>query len=261
MSEKKLQTLKDFVGNRKCKDTHIQLFEHLSEQPDNVKPAGKALLILCTPRCGSTLFCEALNSCGLLGVAEEWFNYDYFAAWMTVMGRNVFDLSEYTNWLYDKTCRDTGTWVVKWHVGQLVAMNQDFSLGMESMDFHHVVYLCRRDKIAQAVSLVKAVTTDCYRSTEKETLECRMSRPAIASGLESITRFDNFARSYLWQYVNKSYAYEDFKCLGHESYNNTLKAMGKPASQFSVKTIKRQADHRNAQAIKDFRAYILGEIE
>jgi len=247
----------------RCKPTHVELFERLAASPDSERPVQTAGLILCTPRCGSTLFCEALNETGALGIAEEWLNYEYFVAWQQVVGASLFNLKKYCEWVFNKSSRNTGVWMLKWHVGQLIAMNQDFHLGIESMDFARIIYLYRRDKIAQAVSMVKAVTTDCFRSTEEENSDnYNMNRAIIGSAINNLCKFDHFARTYLKQYIDTMAAYEDFKNPEHPLYNEVMGFFGKPLRKsFPVTTVKRQADHRNVAAVRDFRSYILGEIE
>jgi LPS sulfotransferase NodH len=243
----------DFDG-KEPKESHLQLFK-----------------ALCTPRCGSTLFSEGLNSCGRLGICEEWFNYDYFNAYTTLLGVS-FNLTDYLEFVQRKSLRDTGVFCLKLHIGQLVQMNQDFSLGLETMDFDHIVYLNRRDKIAQAVSLCKAASSNQYRSYEKPTDKARTTRHAIASALENITKFDCFVRKYLWQYVDASYAYEDFRQLSTPqtyadlSYNEVLKALGAGLPNghtpcISVPHLKKQGNQHSRDAAEDFRRYLLGEIE
>jgi LPS sulfotransferase NodH len=248
----------------KPKKTHVELFEWLVTEPDATEPLKDALLVLCTPRCGSTLFCEALNSTGRLGHCEEWFNYEYFAAYMQVLGVQ-FCLQEYVNFVARKTMRDTGVWAIKWHVGQMVEMNQDFDLGMESMDFRHVVYLYRRDKIAQAVSLVRASATDQFRSYEEATGEEKMSRHAIATALEPIVKFDRFARQYLWKYVDAEYAYEDFDNLtiNWPCFNAVLTAMGKEPyhGKLSAGRLRKQSNQTSRDAAVDFLKYIVGDLK
>jgi LPS sulfotransferase NodH len=256
----------EYGVSKRAKSTHVELFKWLDDQPDDEKGLDKSLLILCTPRCGSTLFAEALNSSGRLGWCEEWFNYDYFDAYSQVTG-NTFTLSSYTDYIAKKAIRNTGVFCLKWHIGQLVSMNEDFHLGIESMDFNHVVYLYRRDKIAQAVSLLRAVTTEQFRSYEPVNGEVKFTRTGVASALESITKFDDFTRKYLWRYIDKAYAYEDFKRLdtpqerAFEGYNDTLKALGKDKATFTVDRLKKQRDYRNRDAAEDFRKYILGELK
>jgi LPS sulfotransferase NodH len=250
-----------FKLDGEVKDTHRELFEWLADQPDNTAPLDKALLILCTPRCGSTLFAEALNSSGLLGHCEEWFNYEYFNAYKEVLGRE-FILKDYVEFITRKSIRDTGVLCIKWHVGQLIAMNSDFDIGLESMDFDHIVYLYRRDKIAQSISLVKAIKSNQYRSYEAAQEPAVLTRHLIADAMMSVTKFDWFARKYLWGYVDAEYAYEDFLDLDHYSYQRVLKAMGKPPhTGLSTGRLKKQADVNSERAGDDFRRYILGEIQ
>lgn len=259
----------DFDG-QEPKESHLQLFKDLDANSDNTKPMEKAMLVLCTPRCGSTLFSEGLNSCGRLGICEEWFNYDYFNAYTKLFGVS-FNLTSYLEFVQRKSLRDTGVFCLKLHIGQLIQMNHDYALGIESMDFDHIVYLNRRDKIAQAVSLCKAASSHQYRSYEKVMSEARTTRHAIASALENIIKFDCFARKYLWKYVNSAYDYEDFRQLTTPQthadlcYDHVLKALGKLKSNerlgYRVDRLKKQANHQSLVAALDFRRHILGEIE
>jgi LPS sulfotransferase NodH len=247
------------------KKSHVELFERLKDCPNNVAPVEKSLLILSTPRCGSALFCEALNSSGKLGLAEEWFNYEYFAAWAHVM-KTTFKLRDYVEWVQRKSTGGTGVFVLNWHVGQLVDMNQDFNLGIESMDFDQIIYLYRRDKIAQAVSLCKAVTSNQFRSYEERTSKPKTSNHGIASALEAIIKFDQFARKYLWKYIDVSYAYEDFRRLGsqstkpHPCYAATLAAFDKhPSYCYGARGLKKQGGVDNIEIGDEFLSYITGE--
>jgi LPS sulfotransferase NodH len=245
------------------KESHVELFEGLAGQPDSTVPVEKKLLVLCTPRCGSTLWAEAMNSCGRLGICEEWLNYDYFEAWSEVTGFE-FDLKDYLVWLFLKSSRDTGVFALKWHVGQLIAMHDDHNVGIESLNFDHVIYLYRRDKIAQAISLCKAVTSSQFRSYEEQQDEPQVSRHGIASALETVVKHDQFARKYLMKYVDAEYAYEDFCQLTtpytreHKSYTDVLTWLGKfeTGLHFHAGRLKRQANEASHAASYDFRQYI-----
>jgi LPS sulfotransferase NodH len=252
--------------NYKPKQTHIDMFKSLAEQPNDTRGLEQSLLILSTPRCGSTLFCEALNNSRQIGVADEWLNYEYFATWALVLGLDHFDLQEYINWIAGKTLRNTGVLVLHWHVGQVVAMNKDFGLGLQSLDFKRIVYLSRRDKIAQAVSLAKAVSTNQFRSYEGTTAPANLSSPAIAKALKNIIDFDTFARTHLQQHVDFEWAYEDFKRVGsvsdypHECYKTILKEFGKtPKAYYTTGALKKQGDDTNERAVSRFLKYITGE--
>ena len=252
--------------NFKPKQTHIDLFKLLVSQPDDTRGLEQSLLILSTPRCGSTLFCEALNNSLQLGIADEWLNYEYFAAWTLVLDLDHFDLQEYINWVARKTMRNTGVLVLNWHIGQVVAMNKDFGLGLQSLDFKRVVYLSRRDKIAQAVSLAKAISTNQFRSYEDATTVANLSFPAIAKALKNITDFDTFTQATLQEFIDFEWDYEDFRRIGdeatrpHESYGIILKEFGgRPQGRYSTGNLQKQGDDTNRRAASRFLKYLTGE--
>ena len=252
-----------FKPNGNAKPEHIEMFRTLDTQPDNERPLEASLLLLCTPRCGSTFFSEALNACGKLGHCDEWFNYSYMDAWHRVTGADC-NLKAYLEWIVKKTLRNTGVLAVKCHMGQLIAMNRDFGSCVEAMDFTHTVYLSRGNKIAQAVSLVKAVSTDQFRSSDEIRGEYQMSRRGIADALKNLVWFDQFADQSLSKYTDKQYTYNDLCSAPHVACNEVLEALGKSPCDpeaFRVTKIKKQSDQRNLNAIEDFRRYILGEVE
>lgn len=252
--------------NYEPKQSHVDLFKLLVAQPDDTRGLEQSLLLLSTPRCGSTLFCEALNNSGQLGVADEWLNYEYFATWTFVLGHTDFDLQEYINWIARKTMRDTGVLAINWHIGQVIGMNNDFGLGLQSMDFKRVVYLSRRDKIAQAVSLAKAVATNQFRSYEEATKVADLSFPAISKVLKSIIDFDTFTHTVLREHIDFEWDYEDFKNIGDvstrpcEHYATILKEFGAaPQAYYSSGNLKKQGDDTNERAASRFLKYITGE--
>jgi len=252
--------------NFEPKQTHVDMFKSLASQPDDTRGLEQALLILSTPRCGSTLFCEALNNSHQLGVADEWLNYEYFVTWTLVLDLDHFDLQEYINWVARKTLRNTGVLVLHGHVGQVVAMGNDFDFGLQSLDFKRIVYLSRRDKIAQAVSLAKAASTNQFRSYEDATNIADLSLPAIADALKNVAGFDMFARTHLRQHIDFEWAYEDFKHIGngivlpHKCYEIILKEFGGlPQLTYSPGALKKQGDDTNERAASRFLKYITGE--
>jgi LPS sulfotransferase NodH len=258
-----------FFGEQAPKLSHVQLFKDLEAQPDNVQPMERSLLLLSTPRCGSTLFSEALNNCGRLGRCDEWLNTDYFRAYFHLFGK--FKLSEYISFVERKTLRNTGVFCLKIHTGQLIEMITDPDLGLGPLIPYHFVYLYRRDKLAQAVSFCKAKSSKQFRSYEEATPPV-VNRQGISSALDSIIGAECFAREHLTSHVDASYAYEDFRQLSTEStradksYSEVLKALGKEhpkgySYQFTAGNLKKQADAQSRKAIADFQAYILGEKE
>jgi len=260
-AHKKTVTKEQLGLESPTKKTHLELFERLAAAPDNTKPMEKGLLLLCTPRCGSTLFAEVLNNTGRLGLCDEWFNYEYFGAYIDVLGKD-FVLQEYISFVAQKTLRETGVFCLKWHIGQLVSMNEKFSLGLESMEFDHIVYLYRRDKIAQAVSLAKAIKTGVFRSYElNDEPEPEITNADICDALTTITRFDEWTRKYMWEYVDVEYAYEDFwmpsECNISPVFNGVLEKLDKPpVNTLTAGRLRRQANDKSLELMSRFQTYV-----
>ena len=148
-------------------------------------------------------------------------------------------------------------------------MNKEYGIGLQMLDFKRLVYLSRRDKIAQAVSLAKAVSTNKFRSYEDTpTKLADLSSPAIAKALKNISDFDTFARATLRKHTpfDFEWAYEDFQHIGsvserpHECYEIILKEFGgTPQAYYSAGNLKKQSDDTNDRAASRFLKYITGE--
>lgn len=252
--ENKIDREFSFKSNKPLKKTHLELFDRMSKMPDS-GPIREMLLILCTPRCGSTLFADALYNSGQVGLCEEWLNYEYFAAYMEVLGCK-FSLREYLNWIARKSVGNTGVMAFKVHIAQLISMYKDFDFGIGSLNFNHVVYLSRLNKIAQAVSLAKAIKTNQFRHNEEPQNDAVIGMHDITHALGVVTEQDEYFWVVLNEYKNDVFYYEDFLNLNHSSYNKVLKALGKqPQEKFKTSLVK-QANQKSKELERTFKSYI-----
>jgi len=244
----------NFKTDKPLKESHLNLFRYLRDQPDS-GPIEKKFLVLCAPRCGSTLFTDALNNSGQIGMCEEWLNYEYFAAYMQVLGCE-FCLREYLNWVARKTVGVTGVMSFKVHIAQFVSMYKDFDFGIGSLNFDYVVYLSRLNKIAQAVSLAKAIKTNQFRHNEEPQNDAVIGMHDITHALGIVTEQDEYFWVVLNEYKNDVFYYEDFLNLNHSSYNKVLKALGKqPQEKFKTSLVK-QANQKSKELERTFKSYI-----
>jgi LPS sulfotransferase NodH len=236
------------------------MFRDLVALPDATSEIEKKFLILCTPRSGSTLFADTLSNTGKIGICEEWFNYEYFAAYSKVI-RDNFSLQEYFNFLGNKTVGNTGILSLKLHIAQSVIAKQDFDFDLFSLGFDHIIYLYRKDKIAQSVSLAKAIKSNKFRHNEKAKEKEEITFHDISYALGVILEQDKFFQDNLSHTIGAKYAYEDFSCLDppHWSYNEVLEALDKePQDTFST-TMKKQGNKYSEDMTREFKKYILGE--
>jgi len=241
------------------KQSHIDLFKKLEARPDG-GAVEKGLLILSTPRSGSTMFCNILTNSGHVGICDEWFNENYFAAWAFVMRKATFNLKEYLKWVCKKTIGDTGVFAVHIHIGQLISVTEQFDFKFGDMSFDHIVWLYRRDKVAQAVSFAKAHSLNKWRDSEEADNPLDISYTHIADRLRDIVFQDQFYRQNISCHVDAEYAYETFaNACNYRIFDDVMKAVGKPAVTNLKVDTKMQRTSETTQIAKDFSKYLSGE--
>ena len=241
------------------KHWQIDLLKRLADAPDHpLTSVNKTLVVLATPRCGSTMFCEALNSTGEVGLIEEWFNYAYFTAW-EIVTEHEFDLTTYLSWVIRKTA-NKGVFGMKWHIAQIAAMINDFKFDVTGFQISHSIFLYRKNKIAQAVSLAKSIETNCFRHYEIARI-AEITRENIASALATIINHEQVYRTR-FNHTHVEYAYEDFCDLNSPIYNEVLSAIGKtPASNPLTVEVQIQRDATSLRLVDDFNSYLTGNTK
>jgi len=251
--------LEKSLKEKMIKDWQLDLFSDMAKvAPSPVKSVEKSLCVLSTPRSGSTLFCEALNSTGLIGHIEEWFNYEYFRAWYYVLGKEDFQLKEYLTWVIEHSIGDTGVFGVHWHIAQVYMMIKDWGFGMNNMRFDECVLIRRGDKIAQSVSMAKAFKSDCFRSYEGDPGKVEITNRDIAHTLEVLADHEDKIPEFK-NIITRTYYYEHFS-KEDQYYYDTIRALGKEVSDilvFNPKT-KKQRNAASVKRTQQFKNYLIG---
>lgn len=118
---------------------------------------------ICTaPRSGSNLLCQYLTSTGVLGRPLEYFN------WQGRRGNEdpcyPVDPAQQVRMILTRGTTDNGVYGVKlfWYQHADTSAVLDWTRALPNLSF---VYLERRDRLAQAISWVRALQTSQYRST------------------------------------------------------------------------------------------------
>lgn len=228
----------------------------LLDQAPAANPAGlrNRLLIISTPRSGSTMFCDVLNRTGLIGECWEWFNFRYLEAYGKIRGLRNVDLNEYLNFIVARTIGDSGVFAVNMHVEQYVQLKEKgfdaFTLG-----FDHVVYLYRQDRIAQALSLARARATDVWVSATEQK-EAQIGVAEITASLHHLVASEKIYLDNLQLRVNQSYAYEQFRDMtAPTAFVEVLQALEISADKLIFDTgMKPQSSEKNHlnQAYMDY---------
>ncbi len=123
----------------------------------------RALVLLITPRSGSTHLCELMASTRQLGVPFEYAHWPYIRASGFARDRGVKSLQEYMRHVINECSSDSGIFSMKGDLYHFVPLIRAGLIrpGLKKVTF---VYLTRRDLLAQATSLFRAVQTGRWSS-------------------------------------------------------------------------------------------------
>jgi len=197
-------------------------------------PCRFSYLICSTPRSGSWLLATGLASTGAAGRPSEFFSPPYVQAYLARTGRTgaVSQRSPYMRFLKAHRTSPNGVFGMKMHFSHLAmtfagADDQAAFLGA----FHRFIYLTRRNKVAQAVSFWKALSTSVYRvergDAADEGPEAAYSFPGIAERLHAIADQERDWCDRLSPFRDRTYAlhYEDLASRYVENLEQVLTAL------------------------------------
>lgn len=220
----------------------------------------KKFLILSTPRSGSSLFCDVLNKQGVIGECREWMNLRYIEAYSRYKGTPEVRIEDYVNFVASHTVGGTGIFSLNMHIEQHVQLLQKKIDVFSMMTFDHVIYVTRKNKLAQAVSFAKAAISDQWSSEaapKVEGVEPNMGQ--IAEALSHLIASEGLYEQQLKDKVSKEYVYEDFRELDKtQAFRDVLGDLGIDG-EFDFSTeMKPQANESSASLAEEFLQYIQG---
>lgn len=220
-------------------------------------------IICATPRSGSNLLCEILSSLGFAGNPAEHF-------W-DPPGSEVEPLADrWPHVLQSGTCPD-GVFGTKlmWYQAERLQRELPAVVGMPDepltrifatiLDDPKYVYLTRRDRVRQAVSLVRAMQTGQWRSMDPEAGAPKYNAEAISREIEFLLDDERnwegfFARNALAPY---RLTYEDLDSAPQDTVAGLLAFLGHRGSlAISLRAARhqRQADDATGAWVSAYRA-------
>lgn len=150
-------------------------------------PLRRSYVVASSPRCGSTYLCRLLTQTGLLGAPSEIFNpgSDLRAF------RNRFKSSTPAEYVASLTSRRTsrsGVFGLKSHFNDFEKFVDQYPALLEVLSPVTYIYISRRDRVAQAVSMVRALQTKQWVSQQQgtEKAQLRYDRELIAKSMKAI---------------------------------------------------------------------------
>jgi trehalose 2-sulfotransferase len=147
-------------------------------------PVRMRYLVLSQPRTGGTFLCEALERSGEAGIPTEYLNPAAILAMTRRLKRGPVTLRRLMQELERRRTTSNGLFGLHLHLEQLRKPLQSGERSIEWMRrFDRVIMLYRRDKLAQAISLDRALQTSAWfrdegndTTTETSAIEVRPSR-------------------------------------------------------------------------------------
>jgi trehalose 2-sulfotransferase len=237
-------------------------------------------IICSTPRCGSHLLSEALQNTQVAGKPDEYFHTDLNGRLQNETGNiaeqfGPMTLAEFRDFVLQVGSTTNGAFGIIIAMDYLPYIVQNYRQlpayqGLDSYEllnrlFHNpqYIWITRRDKIRQAVSLVKAMVTDSWIKTKEE---------KTAPAKEPIFNFETLEhwRNYLeemdrrWLAFFETHEITPFKVVYEELVDNydqaaleilDFLAIPRPeAVTFRERRLRKQADRLNEQWVARYRA-------
>ena len=210
-----------------------------------------------TPRCGSSVFCEALCNTQLAGAPTEYFDkaieQRFWKHW------NVQSREEFIELLLKKKTSPNGVFGTKTHLNQYKT-----TFGFDELPTRFsglsYIWIRRSDIVAQAVSYTKAVQLELWthHGNARKGSELVYDFKQIKHFKDRVESEDEKWRVFFQSHNIEplTLVYEDFSDKLLETVNDTLKFIGVEASQeVSIEPISlvKQADAVSQQWCERFR--------
>jgi LPS sulfotransferase NodH len=242
----------------------------------------KSLLVCATPRSGSTLLCALLDGTGVAGRPQEFFERlsssglprqprEYFEG---VEDPKLLELLAPTDpgapdpgdpipQALELGTTDNGVFAAKlmWthllDLGGRLGRPSDVTLLAERFPDPHYVHVRRRDKVAQAVSLWRAVQTRAWRAGEvTENGNAVYHAGAIGYLAGQLSDHDDAWRT--WFAANGiqplTIVYEELSADTHAATSAVLDHLGAGPATIPEPPLRRQGDDRSARWLERYRA-------
>jgi len=169
----------------------------------------KGLILLSMPRSGSSWLASMSNAAGTMGKADEWLDFGHLTPPKGAKGRPALNAK-----ILHAARTANGNFAVKIFPRQLLQVIDEYEYDFIRRAMREqeamIVMLERKDHIAQAVSLVRAVQTGQWRAAQPARKAANYNFGAIAQAYFHITRGYDFWRSYLalQGFAHRCFTYE-----------------------------------------------------
>ena len=232
--------------------THSK-FDH---EFDHDVPTTTSIVMASTPRCGSSLMCEAFCLLGVAGAPTEFFDEQtesgFCAAWNCQPG------PDYLRALLSKKTTANGVFGFKSHFHQYRR-----TFGLEQLpDLPNLkfILLTRQDKVRQAVSYSRAIQTNQWAAMHRATDDApKFDFDQISNLVTRIQREERQWKEFFAQHSIEPVVmvYEEFS---REPFESAKKCLGRfdiqcPEPPWPELTLTKQSDDLSEQWVQQFQQH------
>jgi LPS sulfotransferase NodH len=219
----------------------------------------KVMVIASSYRCGSTFISQSLWSDGRFGAPFEYFNFEKQMDYMMARMGGI-EIEEYIPKLIELRTSSNQVFGVKAHFHHFEAMHKKCAAWRELQEKTSYLYVNRNDKIAQAVSMCKAIQTNAWISLERtREIPLFYSKELIDQCLrEVMAQTEGWWRWFRYQgiqpYVVNYEEFQDDVPAHIEKIAHWLGVEGDVAQVVKLPMVERQSDGINREWIGRFTA-------
>jgi trehalose 2-sulfotransferase len=219
----------------------------------------QSYIVASSPRSGSTYFCRLLGQSGLLGTPSEVLNPGFDLKGF----KNRFKASSPADYVAELITRRTaksGVFGLKAHFENFEGFLKEYPALLEVLSPVTYIYINRRDRVAQAVSMARALQTNQWSSQGQEGKkpELRYNRELIANAMKEVELQD--AGWLDWFKANNitpfRLTYEDLLADPAGTVQSVVEHLGvqnAERDEVKVPPVEKQGDDTNQEWIERFR--------
>lgn len=234
-------------------ENNYELYERLSCSEPSSEPIQNRFLILSQPRTGSTFFCEVLNETKAIGIADEWFGPKQVSAYREFFSipEDKFDFMSYLNFVISRSSRNNW-FVCNSHINHIVYWRKR-GIDLMKLQWNSVIYIKRRDKLRQAISLARAEQTRAWRSYDRPIGADKSTPASVLERLLWLYNLEKIYQANLKEHVVCEFAYEDFAFQKfQETFDHIGDLIDVPLNAKRPEHIKRQGETGENQDVQKF---------
>lgn len=218
----------------------------------------KSYLLAAPYRSGSNYLCTLLWKTGVLGAPFGYFNFENeMRILYTRLGAG--SIEDYVAKLINKRTSSNGVFGVKAHFHHFENLHKQSPGMLQLLEPVHFIYLERRDKIAQAVSLAKGFQTRAWLSVGKERkTPLFYNREFIQACLDEVAEQENQWKTWLQERRIDVLRIDYEEILEDETQvvkkvREFLGVAGDRADEVRLPNLRKQSDGVNSEWIARFK--------